>query len=199
MSFWVSRLSTIGIFPYQNQWDLANSSPFHYLLMPLQRQKTFVRYWDFSIPSAEVRPTQISKYNTALQLLLMGCTTVSPLIPFNIPFGLLSLQWVTISSILCMLNDSVDGLWQEVQYGADWVTSSQKMQSRSSQILEVLATKRNDILANNSSTSCFYNRESRGHFNGIGLVKQLVVGPARRRVYPRWWLKIDRTCLGRYC
>lgn len=27
-------------------------------------QKTFSRYWDFSIPSAEVRPTQISKVYT---------------------------------------------------------------------------------------------------------------------------------------
>ena len=44
-------------------------------------KKTFQRYWDFSIPSAEVRPTTISKVNTALQLLLMGSTTISPLLP----------------------------------------------------------------------------------------------------------------------
>lgn len=36
--------------------------------------KTFVRYWDFSLPSAEVRPTGISKVNTALQLALVGWT-----------------------------------------------------------------------------------------------------------------------------
>lgn len=44
-------------------------------------KKTFRRYWDFSIPSAEVHPTIISKVNTALQLLLLGSTTISPLLP----------------------------------------------------------------------------------------------------------------------
>lgn len=40
----------------------------------LPAPKTFVRYWDFSLPSAEVRPTGISKLNTALQLALVGWT-----------------------------------------------------------------------------------------------------------------------------
>jgi cardiolipin synthase len=44
-------------------------------------KKTFRRYWDFSIPSAEVHPTVISKVNTAFQLLLLGSTTISPLLP----------------------------------------------------------------------------------------------------------------------
>lgn len=52
------------------------------------------RYWDFSIPSAEVRPTQISKYNTFLQLLLMGCTTISPLLGVNVSWFLKGLQWI---------------------------------------------------------------------------------------------------------
>lgn len=30
-------------------------------------QKTFKRYWDFSIPSAEVKPTQISKVQLSSQ------------------------------------------------------------------------------------------------------------------------------------
>lgn len=85
-------------------------------------QKTFKRYWDFSIPSAEVKPTQISKvsdpltwsqvsvasvrevmrpllksttghqYNTFLQLVLMGVTTVSPLSPYDIALPLQALQ-----------------------------------------------------------------------------------------------------------
>lgn len=55
-------------------------------------QKTFSRYWDFSIPSAEVQPTTISKYNTALQLLLVGATTVGPLLPFEIALPLYGLQ-----------------------------------------------------------------------------------------------------------
>lgn len=44
-------------------------------------KKTFRRYWDFSIPSAEVHPTIISKVNTVLQLLLLGSTTICPLLP----------------------------------------------------------------------------------------------------------------------
>lgn len=50
------------------------------------------RYWDFGIPSAEVKPTQISKYNTFLQLMLMGITTVSPLLGADISLGLQGLQ-----------------------------------------------------------------------------------------------------------
>jgi len=71
-------------------------------------QKTFSRYWDFSLPSAEVRPTGISKVgissfvshssshpaqvNTALQLLLMGMTTVTPILPIDIGLQLHGLQ-----------------------------------------------------------------------------------------------------------
>jgi cardiolipin synthase len=57
-------------------------------------QKTFSRYWDFSIPSAEVRPTQISKYNTALQLGLMFSTAVAPVIPHDLSLPLTGLQYV---------------------------------------------------------------------------------------------------------
>lgn len=55
-------------------------------------QKTFSRYWDFSIPSAEVKPTALSKYNTALQLVLVGSTTVAPLLPYELGFALECLQ-----------------------------------------------------------------------------------------------------------
>ena len=75
-------------------------------------QRTLRRYFDPSIPSAEVKPTQISKVclhevlcwkvlgaqtckfqvNTLLQLLLMGLTTVSPLLPFDTSIPLLYLQ-----------------------------------------------------------------------------------------------------------
>lgn len=40
--------------------------------------KTFSRYWDFSLPSAEVHPTQISKYNTFLQMLYLGSSLMYP-------------------------------------------------------------------------------------------------------------------------
>lgn len=39
------------------------------------------RYWDFSLPSAEVHPTTISKYNTFLQLLLVGSALALPSLP----------------------------------------------------------------------------------------------------------------------
>ncbi|ORY98990.1 CDP-alcohol phosphatidyltransferase-domain-containing protein [Syncephalastrum racemosum] len=50
---------------------------FYYRYISLPAPKTLMRYFDFSIPSAEVRPTTISKINTALQLLLMGCSLTS--------------------------------------------------------------------------------------------------------------------------
>lgn len=53
-------------------------SAIYYRWISLPAPKTLTRFWDFSLPSAEVRPTQISKYNTFLQLALMGLTTVAP-------------------------------------------------------------------------------------------------------------------------
>ncbi|PSN70985.1 hypothetical protein BS50DRAFT_570397 [Corynespora cassiicola Philippines] len=43
---------------------------FRYASLPAP--KTMARYWDFSLPSAEVHPTTISKLNTFLQLGLIG-------------------------------------------------------------------------------------------------------------------------------
>lgn len=43
--------------------------------------KTMTRYWDFSLPSAEVKPTEISKVNTFLQLLLVGAGMALPIVP----------------------------------------------------------------------------------------------------------------------
>lgn len=43
--------------------------------------KTMGRYWDFSLPSAEVRPTGVSKVNTFLQLCLVGAGMVMPVLP----------------------------------------------------------------------------------------------------------------------
>lgn len=66
-------------------------------------QKTFMRYWDFSIPSAEVRPTAISKYNTALQLILVGATTVAPLVALDVAMPLLALQYVRLAMLMRVL------------------------------------------------------------------------------------------------
>ncbi|KAG1860629.1 CDP-alcohol phosphatidyltransferase-domain-containing protein [Suillus subalutaceus] len=60
---------------------LLSLSAFYIRYTSLPAPKTFARYWDFSIPSAEVRPTTISKYNTFAQLALMCATTVTPILP----------------------------------------------------------------------------------------------------------------------
>ncbi|KAJ2598630.1 hypothetical protein H4R99_004027 [Coemansia sp. RSA 1722] len=58
--------------------------------------KTPRRYFDLSIPSVEVRPTAVSKWNTALQLVLMSATLVAPVcgVPADWP-ALVALQWAT--------------------------------------------------------------------------------------------------------
>lgn len=52
----------------------------YYRFASLPPPKTLGRYWDFSLPSAEVHPTNISKLNTLLQLLLIGMTLALPLV-----------------------------------------------------------------------------------------------------------------------
>ncbi len=52
----------------------------YYRYASLPHPKTFTRFWDFSLPSAEVHPTGVSKINTFLQLCLIGATTASPLV-----------------------------------------------------------------------------------------------------------------------
>lgn len=66
----------------------------YYRWISLSPPKTFTRYWDFSLPSAEVRPTIISKYNTFLQLTLVGATTVAPLLETDLSATLDLLQLV---------------------------------------------------------------------------------------------------------
>ncbi|KAK4334036.1 Cardiolipin synthase (CMP-forming) [Rhodotorula toruloides] len=75
--------------------DIALSiSAFYFRYASLPPPKTFARYWDFSIPSASVHPTTISKYNTFLQLLLVGASTVAPLVPWDVSTPLTALQWI---------------------------------------------------------------------------------------------------------
>lgn len=64
----------------------------YYRWISLPPPKTFARYWDFSLPSAEVHPTSISKYNTALQLALMGLTTLAPVVPVDLGLSLTVMQ-----------------------------------------------------------------------------------------------------------
>ncbi|KAI0287340.1 hypothetical protein BC826DRAFT_1045258 [Russula brevipes] len=82
---------------------LLSLSAFYIRYTSLPHPKTFRRYWDFSIPSAEVHPTAISKANTALQLLLLGSTTISPLLPSAIVgfgFYLKGLQWTVAATTI---------------------------------------------------------------------------------------------------
>ncbi|KAI0293885.1 hypothetical protein B0F90DRAFT_1642041, partial [Multifurca ochricompacta] len=92
-------LSLSAFYIRHTSLPLPVSTPHHPHVSSTQldgHRKTFQRYWDFLIPSAEVRPTTISKVNTALQLVLMGSTTISPLLPgMAVGFGLYLeyLQW----------------------------------------------------------------------------------------------------------
>ncbi|RPD52851.1 hypothetical protein L226DRAFT_495916 [Lentinus tigrinus ALCF2SS1-7] len=79
---------------------LLSLAAFYIRYTSLPPPKTFTRYWDFSIPSAEVRPTMISKVNTALQLLLMGTATVSPILPVDISVPLGALQWIVAGTTI---------------------------------------------------------------------------------------------------
>ncbi|EMR69856.1 putative phosphatidyl synthase protein [Eutypa lata UCREL1] len=72
----------------------------YYRWISLPPPKTFMRYWDFSLPSAEVRPTTISKYNTFLQLGLMGATMVNPLVAFDASVGLAALQYTVAATTI---------------------------------------------------------------------------------------------------
>lgn len=55
-------------------------SAIYFRWISLPPPKTMSRYWDFSLPSAEVHPTNISKLNTALQLALIGACVANPIV-----------------------------------------------------------------------------------------------------------------------
>jgi len=58
-------------------------SAIYFRWISLPPPKTMSRYWDFSLPSAEVHPTEISKINTFLQLLLIGNAMLLPVLPVS--------------------------------------------------------------------------------------------------------------------
>lgn len=81
--------------------DFALSmSAFYFRFISLPKPRTLKRYFDPSMPSAEVKPTQISKINTALQLVLMGVTTVNPLLTFDVSVPLKALQWTVAGTTI---------------------------------------------------------------------------------------------------
>ncbi|KAI0540900.1 CDP-alcohol phosphatidyltransferase-domain-containing protein [Xylaria digitata] len=73
-------------------------SAIYYRWISLPPPKTFTRYWDFSLPSAEVRPTTISKYNTFLQLGLMGATIVTPVVAVDVSSAMTALQYLVATT-----------------------------------------------------------------------------------------------------
>ncbi|EEA18917.1 hypothetical protein TMatcc_010539 [Talaromyces marneffei ATCC 18224] len=81
-------------------------SAIYYRWISLPPPKTMARYWDFSLPSAEVKPTAISKVNTALQLLLVGSSIALPVIPASLAGawglydGLVGLQYLVASTTI---------------------------------------------------------------------------------------------------
>ncbi|KAI0022075.1 hypothetical protein F4780DRAFT_735475 [Xylariomycetidae sp. FL0641] len=73
-------------------------SAIYYRWISLPPPKTFTRYWDFSLPSAEVRPTTISKYNTFLQLGLMGATITAPVLTADVSTALTAFQYLVATT-----------------------------------------------------------------------------------------------------
>lgn len=87
MTLTTISLYSIGTFPWwlalvvlgRDAGLLLSALYFRYISLPPPR--TLARYWDFSLPSAEVRPTEISKINTLLQFLLVACAVLLPVLP----------------------------------------------------------------------------------------------------------------------
>ncbi|MCJ1388296.1 hypothetical protein MMC18_001142 [Xylographa bjoerkii] len=84
---------------------LLGIAAIYYRYISLPPPKTFSRYWDFSLPSAEVHPTGISKINTALQLGLIGWTVGMPLMVGHgwggaLESGLVGMQYLVATTTI---------------------------------------------------------------------------------------------------
>ncbi|KAL9040410.1 MAG: hypothetical protein Q9180_001925 [Flavoplaca navasiana] len=81
---------------------LLSLAAVYYRYISLLPPKTLARYWDFSLPSAEVHPTGISKVNTALQLGLIGWTMGTMAIGGDLgwwgPEGALKAMWYIVGT-----------------------------------------------------------------------------------------------------
>ncbi|KAL9052993.1 MAG: hypothetical protein Q9162_005049 [Coniocarpon cinnabarinum] len=83
----------------------------------LPSPKTLARYWDFSLPSASVHPTPVSKLNTLLQLVLIGATTALPLVPADYLIQALP------STVLDVLGDGESVRLQDVVGWFQWIVA----------------------------------------------------------------------------
>lgn len=86
----------------------------YYRYISLPAPKTLARYWDFSLPSAEVRPTGISKVNTALQLGLIGWTMSGMAVGGDVGMwgeeGALRAMWYVDRTLFVGLVDRFDAM-----------------------------------------------------------------------------------------
>ncbi|KAJ1969312.1 hypothetical protein IWQ62_000702 [Dispira parvispora] len=73
---------------------------FYYRYISLPPPKTLSRYFDFSLPSAEVHPTTISKVNTMLQLGLMLASLGAPLLEITNTVPLTVLQYTVATTTI---------------------------------------------------------------------------------------------------
>lgn len=87
-------------------------SALYWRWISLPPPRTFKRYWDFSLPSAEVHPTQISKINTGLQLALVGAYTVKPILSFDIG-GLLGLEGYSYLVACTTIYSGLSYIWDK--------------------------------------------------------------------------------------
>ncbi|KAJ3190159.1 hypothetical protein HDU85_000450 [Gaertneriomyces sp. JEL0708] len=71
-----------------------------YRYKSLPPPKTFSRYFDLSLPSAEVRPPFISKLNTLMQLALMSLTVAAPVFGFVDWVGLEAMRWIVAGTTI---------------------------------------------------------------------------------------------------
>ena len=94
----------------------------YYRFASLPPPKTLARYWDFSLPSAEVHPTTVSKLNTLLQLLLIGAATALPLVTSTTAGA----EWATSSlpsSILDVLGDGESVRVTDLVSASQWLVA----------------------------------------------------------------------------
>lgn len=71
----------------------------------------------YEFPDSEIQ------INTLLQLILMGVTTISPLLSIPLTLPLQALQWIPFTSCTDAHHwRLIGGLWLEQRFGAGWVT-----------------------------------------------------------------------------
>ena len=101
----------------------------YYRYISLPPPKTFSRYWDFSLPSAEVHPTNISKvwvssqdswlmkFNTLLQLILIGSCTIQPILVADISTYMTVLQYLlSRNSLIGRYTVATTTIWSGLSY-----------------------------------------------------------------------------------